>query len=612
MTLAPNPPPAKPAAQNPWYCSLGHANPPGSAFCDTCGEPLTPPAQDQSICSNCGYANLAGSAFCDRCASPLIAPAQNQPPVLQPEPIMEDDELQDLLSSTQLPTNTILRGRYRIVKRLGKGGMGAVYQAKDTTFNDRFVAVKQMLQIGLAPQMLTIYTNNFKREANMLAELMHHSLPRIYDYFSEGECWYLVMDYIKGVTLQKYLEQAGGRLPVEEALRIGVELCTVLGYLHSRQPSIIFRDLKPANVMIASDGHLYLIDFGIAREYKPDQTKDTHHFVSAGYAAPEQYGHGQTQTTSQSDIYSLGATLHQMLSGHNPSDTPFDFAPLQVGIPELTTLVQQMLQIRPSNRPGSVDAVRQTLQRILTQVQSGAKPALSPSPQQPYRPPEQITLSPWGAFGYLHMLEGKEPGRVYELRKDEIVIGRARESDIFLEDLAVGRLQAKVVKQSNLICAIRDEGSPNGTKVNGQVLAKFVNHPLQEGDKIQLGHTIFLFSRSNKIASKPEPPKAPALGRLAILRIEKGTEMGRVYELRKDTFTIGRSRESDMFLEDLAVSRLHASVVSLGNGYYAIKDEGSANGTKLNWQPMNKYQTYPLQEGDRIQPGNTVIVFGYK
>ncbi len=96
---------------------------------------------------------------------------------------------------------------------------------------------------------------------------------------------------------------------------------------------------------------------------------------------------------------------------------------------------------------------------------------------------------------------------------------------------------------------------------------------------------------------------------IGMVRIEEGKEPGRIYEVRKETLSIGRSRESDIFLEDLAVSRLHASIISLGNNNYALRDEGSANGTKVNGQPVNKYQPYPLQEGDKIQLGQTVLVF---
>src|SRR5205807_6621447 len=129
-----------------------------------------------------------------------------------------------------------------------------------------------------------------------------------------------------------------------------------LHYLHTQQPAIIFRDLKPANIMQTTDGHLYLIDFGIARHFKPGQTKDTAAYGSMGYAAPEQYG--RAQTTPRSDIYSLGAVLYQLLSGHDPSATPFRFPPLQSKVPTipsgLATLITQMLELDEDKRPASM------------------------------------------------------------------------------------------------------------------------------------------------------------------------------------------------------------------------------------------------------------------
>src|SRR5206468_3453730 len=134
----------------------------------------------------------------------------------------------------------------------------------------------------------------FRQEALLLADLMHPNLPRIHDHFSEAGNWYLVMDYIEGENLEEYLaKQPGGYVPLTEALTIGLQLCSVLDYLHNRQPPIIFRDLKPLNIMRTSNGHLYLIDFGIARHFKPGQARDTMAFGSPGYAAPEQYGRTQ-------------------------------------------------------------------------------------------------------------------------------------------------------------------------------------------------------------------------------------------------------------------------------------------------------------------------------
>jgi WD40 repeat protein/tRNA A-37 threonylcarbamoyl transferase component Bud32 len=306
-------------------------------------------------CTNCGAPNQAQAKFCFGCGQSLQLPSATSTRhsftgLLQP--------------------NEVLRARYRIMNLVGKGGFGAVYKAADLQLGDRLVAVKEMSQSTLKPNEIVEAVNVFKREALMLAGLMHQNLPRIYDHFSEGGRWYLVMDFIEGDTLEAYLHTtAGSLLPLEEVLEVGMQLSAVLDYLHTRQPPIIFRDLKPANVMLTPDGMVFLIDFGIARHFKPGQTKDTIAFGSPGYAAPEQYG--KAQTTPRADMYSLGATLHQLLSGNDPSQTPFQFTPLLLqnsSVPtELEHLIRQMVELDAQKRPASIQAVKKELQRLATE-----------------------------------------------------------------------------------------------------------------------------------------------------------------------------------------------------------------------------------------------------
>lgn len=266
----------------------------------------------------------------------------------------------------------LLNDRYRILEQVGQGGFGFVYKAADTSFGDRLVAIKEMEQKGLNAQEIGEAASSFKREALLLANLRHPHLPRIYDHFSDSGRWYLVMDYIEGETLEVYLQQSvrdarSGKehLPVEEILDIGLQLCTVLDYLHTRQPPIIFRDLKPANIML-TQRHLYLIDFGIARHFKPGQIKDTMPLGSPGYAAPEQYG--KAQTTPRADIYSLGVILHQLLTGDDPANTPFLLAPIpsddDAALAKLALLIKQMSEIDASHRPATATAVKHELQQI--------------------------------------------------------------------------------------------------------------------------------------------------------------------------------------------------------------------------------------------------------
>ncbi len=303
-------------------------------------------------CATCGTDNPPQAAFCFACGKPLQASAVKANP----------NSCTGLLVA-----NSLLHGRYYIISQVGKGGFGAVYKTEDILLGNRLVAVKEMSQSGLSPQEIATATDAFKREALLLASLSHPGLPHIYDQFFEDGHWYLAMDFIEGETFDEYLHKAvARRLLVEEVLGIGIKLCTVLDYLHTRQPPIIFRDLKPANIMLTPDGQIYLIDFGIARHFKPGQTRDTMAFGSPGYAPPEQYG--KAQTTPRADIYSLGATLHQMLTNSDPSDMPFRFAPIhlspQLAPTGLDRFIMQMLDLDESRRPASMSVVKQELQRF--------------------------------------------------------------------------------------------------------------------------------------------------------------------------------------------------------------------------------------------------------
>ncbi|TME63491.1 MAG: serine/threonine protein kinase, partial [Chloroflexi bacterium] len=232
--------------------------------------------------------------------------------------------LQQPFSPGEILLHTLFRNRYFIVRKVGAGGFGSVYKARDIQSGDRLVALKEVSLLGLHPQAMIEATTAFQREVSVLSQLDHPHLPRVYEHFqTPGHC-YLVMDFIAGETLEQYQSQAPNRrLLLSEVLEIGIQLCRVLEYLHSQHPPIIFRDLKPANIMRTPTGQLYLIDFGIARYFKPGQPKDTVALGSLGYAAPEQYG--KAQTTPRADIYSLGAVLHQFLTARDPSEAPFRF-----------------------------------------------------------------------------------------------------------------------------------------------------------------------------------------------------------------------------------------------------------------------------------------------
>ncbi len=332
-------------------------------------------------CPLCGAANATNAPACFACGTALSsAPASPGMPHEQPgndvatvvppqPPGSSSGEMPPFAPSGSMtaqpfPALHLLNGRYRLLRQVGEGGMGKVYQAEDTHLGNRLVAIKEMSARGLSPQEHAEATQGFQREALLLAQLNHPNLPHIYEQFSEGDRWYLVMDYIDGETLEERLRRSpDGRLPVQEVFQLGIHLAAVLSYLHTRQPPIIFRDLKPANIMLTRDGRLYLIDFGIARLFKPGQNKDTIPFGSSGYAAPEQYG--RAQTTPQADMYSLGATLHHLLSGNDPSHSPFVFAPLHLAESAgLETLIRQMVETDKAKRPASMEEIRRELERL--------------------------------------------------------------------------------------------------------------------------------------------------------------------------------------------------------------------------------------------------------
>jgi hypothetical protein len=229
-----------------------------------------------------------------------------------------------------LSSGTILQGRYNIQGTLGRGGMGAVYLAQDMRLGNRPVAVKEMIPDPSASSAEQAQAQRqFQREASMLASLNHSNVPRVSDHFSEMGKHYLVMDYVDGETLEDILNRTPGFLPESQVLHWATQLCDVLTYLHSRQPPVVFRDLKPVNVMVDRSGTVKLIDFGIARVFKPGKTTDTLRMGTMGYAPPEQYA-GKGQTDVRSDIYSLGATLHHLLTRRDPTQYPpftFNTAP---------------------------------------------------------------------------------------------------------------------------------------------------------------------------------------------------------------------------------------------------------------------------------------------
>ena len=260
--------------------------------------------------------------------------------------------------SGQLEPGTVLADRYQIERFLAGGGMGVVYVAQDQRLAERQVAIKEIFDRFTNPEERAQAIEYFHREADTLAQLTHPAIPAIFDRFGEGNCHYLVMDFVEGVNLEQEIAGLGGQLPESRVIEIGRELCDVLTYLHSFAPPIIYRDMKPGNVILRPDGRITLIDFGIARIFSP-QGKATL-IGTPGFAPPEQYS---GQVDERSDLYSLAATLHYILTGRDPEKhPPFSCPPVLSEKPDaapfLAQAIDQALAYKAEERPQSAEAFK--------------------------------------------------------------------------------------------------------------------------------------------------------------------------------------------------------------------------------------------------------------
>lgn len=224
---------------------------------------------------------------------------------------------------------TVIANKYEILKEIGRGGMSIVYLAMDKNLNKQW-AVKEIRKKGSGKND-EIVVNSLLAEANMMKKLDHPALPRIVDIIDNGVTIYVVMDYIEGESLDKILNEYGAQ-PEDMVIGWAKQLCDALSYLHSQKPSIIYRDMKPANVMLKPEGNIKIIDFGIAREYKEQNLADTTVLGTKGYAPPEQYS---GQTDPRSDIFALGMTMHHLLTGVDPRNGE-PYAPVRQWNPELS------------------------------------------------------------------------------------------------------------------------------------------------------------------------------------------------------------------------------------------------------------------------------------
>jgi eukaryotic-like serine/threonine-protein kinase len=342
-------------------------------------------------CPECGAQVKVGDAVCGRCNAPQYpTPAPPQPIVLEARSGRVEDSMSESKKTKQPPTNqlepgTLLLDRYLIARRVGGGGMGSVYQAKDKRLADRLCAVKEMIELFADQNQRAKAVEDFKREAEVLAQLDHPSIPTVFDYFIEGGRYYLVMRWIGGGDLADQMRLRNGMCDEATVAKWAIQICDVLHYIHSQKPPIIYRDLKPANLMLDDKtGRVMLVDFGIARVVRPTE-KGVTAIGTMGYAPPELFA-GKVEP--RSDIYSLGATMFHMLTGSDPQDNPlliFDFSknprPRQINrdiTPEMEQILTKTVAHKPEDRYASALELMRTLEEHSARLETRLKEHGSP------------------------------------------------------------------------------------------------------------------------------------------------------------------------------------------------------------------------------------------
>ena len=274
------------------------------------------------------------------------------------------------LEEGPLPPGTLLQERYQIEEQLGSGGMAVVYRARDLRFEkvERICAVKEMYNTAPDPTLREMTVTAFDREANALAVLSHSAVPRIYDYFLEGNRIYLVMEFIDGRDLDKIIEESPDPIPQEKVIDWAIQVCRVLSYLHNFEPAYIFRDLKPSNIMLNQHDQIVLIDYGIAKKLVTGVRGTM--IGTEGYTPPEQY---RGAAEPRGDLYALGATMHHLLTKRDPRlEPPFSFhdRPIRATNPEvseaLEAMVMKALEYEVDKRFETADEFRKSLEALVS------------------------------------------------------------------------------------------------------------------------------------------------------------------------------------------------------------------------------------------------------
>lgn len=486
-----------------------------------------------------------------------------------------------IINEELLPPNKVLHGQqsdYLIEQVIGRGGMGAVYRAKRIADNSTW-AIKEMRPFPNTPtEEVEENTRLFKQEVQLMSSLNHPNLLTIAESFEYEQRPVMVMEFVPGQTLEDRIRDMNSPMHEQQVLAYGIQLCRVLHYLHIQDPPIIYRDLKPPNLMIRPDGVLKLIDFGVARTYKKRQSKDTIAMGSAGYAPPEQYGKGQTDP--RSDIYALGATLLHLLINLPPvplqPPKPGKICAANASVSEQTeqTIIKAM-SLQRDERYSDCVQMEQALHQCLN------APYVDPTANISAPPPTPVVAT---------------PGPRHHTPRSPAPVPYSAEP-ISSSPVSVTPSSSPISPPPPVVPVSPSPVAPPPVEP-GSVACSSCGYMNKPGARF--------------CANCGTPLNTQSVARL-LIKSPRGTWQ---LKLERLPFRIGRRDprrnhfpELDLAEHDKGIaSRNHASI-QLDGDIYMLVDLGSTNGTLLNGTRVPAHAPQPLRKGDSIKIGEVEMVF---
>ena len=499
-----------------------------------------------------------------------------------------------------LPIGTEVKNQYRVVRLVGGGGMAWVYQVEELPAGSgKLWALKELRPQTEDRSEQATGRKLFVQEARWLRELDHPNIPKIADFFEEDSRSYLVMEFIFGESLEKRLKSANAPLLESDVLKWALQLCDALHYLHTRTPPIIFRDMKPSNAMVTNTGQVKLIDFGIARTYKIGKKRDTVAMGSENYAAPEQWGKGQTD--ARSDVYALGATIYNLLANMAPTPAFLPSAPLPLAnyngavSAKTVAIVERAMNRDPKSRFQSILDMRQAIldaAPALQLVEPVAPPvAATPRPAAPVQKPSSTGGTP-PAPAQLHPKTEPEPQPVAPVQKPSSAGGTPP---------TPAQLQPKTKPEPQPVTPAEPKPRPAPAAAPPPKPCPTCGRLVKPGARFCAG------------CGRSFVPLQPA-----VLRIVEPVRAAWEMPVVRSPMLLGRASQAEGYLPDFDmtfydedagyVSRRHAQIDRGPDGYF-VTDLDSYNGTTVNGQLLLPKRPYPLRNGDRIQVGLVVIQF---